>query len=325
MKTMNSEGQRSMHSALLVVVLLVVAAGSAGFGFVWNVDRTVNDHLTRVDGAFPAESGRPAASGEIGGRRPMTLLFLGSNALPDSARATGVSADTVMVIRLAADRQRVDVVSLPGDALVDIPGFGRDRLSSATTRGGMPLAVETVEQLLHVRMDHVGVLDLDGVAEVTDAVGGVDLTVERPFRAGAVDYAPGVHHLDGQAATAIVREQRSLPGRDLDRAQHQQAFVAALVDKLTSTGTIADPIEIREILAVAADNAAVDAELDPSTLRGLVISLRNLRAEDVHFWTAPVESVTSQGAGPLTVQLSEDGIGRLTVALRDDGFEAYQG
>lgn len=320
---MSKSGGKRLQGVLLVGTLLLVAVGSAGLGFVWNLDSTVNDNLTRVDGAFPAEAGRPKPLPAVRGQRPVTLLFLGSNSLPGAARATGISADTIMVVRVSRDRERVDVVSIPADAIVEIPGFGRDRISSATTRGGLALSVETVEKLLQTRIDHVGVLDLNGVVELTDAVGGVDVEITTPFTAGGMTYSAGTHHVDGEDAVKIVREQRSLPGGDLDRTRNQQAFVAALAAKLASTGTIGDPVKLRNVLAVGADSAVVDSELDPATLRSLAISLRQLRAGDVHFWTAPVESVQSQGSGPLTVSLASDGIATLQQTLAEDSFSDY--
>lgn len=320
-----ASGRRRLRSVLLVVALLAIAVASVGVGVVWNLDRTVNDHLTRVDGAFPAEEGRPPPASAFGGRRPVTMLVLGARELPQRTTARGVRAETMMLVRVAADRQRVDVVSIPADAMVEIPGFGTDRISSAATRGGLPLAVETMEDLLAVRIDHVAVVDLDAVAEVTDALDGVDLRVDQPFRAGQVDYEVGVHHIDGAAAAAIVREQRSLPGRDLDRARNQQAFLAALISKASGSGVLADPRQLRSVLAVAADNAAVDSGLDPTSLRGLAISLRTLRPSDVHFWTAPLAAVHAQGRGPLTVELSEEGLADLRAVLIEDTFEGYQG
>lgn len=228
-----------------------------------------------------------------------------------------------MVVRLAADRERVDVISFPSDAMVRIPGFGIDRISAATTRGGLPLAIQTVETLLDSRIDHVVVIDVHGVVDVTDAIGGVDVRVRQPFRAGTHSYTPGDHRLDGRQALAFVREQASLPGRDLDRNAHQREYLRGLTAELTGAGLIAEPTRLLGTLGAAADNVAIDAELTPATLRTLAFSLRSLPPTQVHTWSAPVESVRVHVTGPLTVHLSETGLERLRTALAADDFTAY--
>ncbi|MFV0460049.1 MAG: LCP family protein [Actinomycetales bacterium] len=321
---MTAGGRHRLRSLLLVACLLLVTAASAGLGVIWNLDRTINDNVRRLDGLFPAESTRPPAA-ELApgtGATPVTVLFIGATTLPRASAASRFPADTVMVARISADRDRVDVVSLPADSMVPIPGFGVDRISAATTRGGVPLAVQTVEDLLETRIDHVVLADLDGVAEITDAVGGVEVTVTDPFSAGGRTYAAGTHTLDGAAALAFVREQASLPGRDLDRATHQQEYLSGLAARLTGSQLLAEPNRLIALLAVAADNVVVDADLSPRMLRSLAFSMRGLRADDVHLSTAAVAEVRVQGAGPLAVDLSEPGLEQLRTALAEDDFAA---
>lgn len=309
----------------MVATLLLVTFASSGVGYLWNLDRMVNDHLTRVQGAFPPEPGRPpAARPDEQGRRPLTLLFLGSQRLPDAADSAGTSADTVMIVRVSASRDRVDVVSVPADAMVAIPGYGTDRISAAMTRGGLPLSVRTVEQLVGVRIDHVAVLDLDGVKDLTDAVGGVDVDVERPFSVGDHEFTAGVNHLDGDAALALVREQATLPGRDLDRARNQHQFMRGLVAKAISGGTMSDPALLQDLLGTAADNLAIDEQLSPSQLRTLALSLRKLDPADVHFATVPVGSATGLTSGPLVVHLDPAGLSRLRHALASGDMSTFR-
>ncbi len=314
---MSADRRSSRFSGpLMVATLLLVTLAATTVGYLWNLDRLVNDHLTRVQGAFPPEADRPvAAQPDEQGRRPLTVLFLGSQRLPDAADTPGTSADTVMVVRVSAARDRVDVVSVPADAMVPVPGYGTDRISAAMTRGGLPLSVRTVEQLIGVRVDHVAVLDLHGVKDLTDAVGGVDVDIERPFTVGRHQFSAGLNHLDGDAALALVREQATLPGRDLDRARNQHEFLRGLVAKVISGGTMSDPALLQDLLGTAADNLAIDEQLSPSQLRSLALSLRRLDPADVHFATLPISSATGLDSGPLVVHLDPAGLSRLRHAL----------
>lgn len=311
-----------VSGVLMVLTLVVLAVGASGVGYVWNLDKMFNDRLTRLSGAFPKEADRPPATVDGQGRTPVTILFLGSAKLPASARAGGTSADTVMVLRVSAARDRVDVLSIPADAMVPIPGVGRDRISAATTHGGLPLAISTVEDLLDTRIDHVAVLDLDGVKELTDAVDGVDVEVARPFSAGRYSFSAGINHIDGDRALALVREQRTLPGRDLDRADNQHRFLRGLAAKTISAGTLSDPGQLQTLLTTVSGNLAVDSEFDANELRTLALQLRSIGRDDLHLRTLAVHSVTGTPNGPLVVELDEVRLAQLRQALADGDLAA---
>lgn len=310
---------RRLNPLLLVPVLVALALSSAFAGYTWNLGKLVNESLPRMDGSFPPDRGRPVAGApDERGRTPLNVLFLGSDRVPRNAADPGYSADTVLLVHVDAARTRADVISVPGDAMVTIPGVGRDRISASTTRGGVPLAVASVEGLLGARVDHVVVMDLDGVAQMTDAVGGVDVEVTRPFRSGGREFAAGRHHLDGAAALAFVREQQGLPGRQKDRISNQTAYLHALVDQLVSHGTLTDPGRLQTFLQAVTDNASVDDGLTGARLRDLAVEHRHLRVSDAHFRTVPVSAWRTDPTRPTVVELDPAGVAQLRVCLRAD-------
>ena len=310
---------RGANPLLLVPVLIALALASAFAGYTWSLGRLVNESLPRMGGSFPAERGRPVAGApDERGRTPLNVLFLGSDRVPQDAADPGYSADTVLLVHVDAGRTRVDVISVPGDAMVAIPGVGRDRVSASTTHGGVPLAVATVEHLLGARVDHVVVMDLDGVQQMTDAVGGVDVEVTHPFRTGTRDFPAGRHHLDGEAALAFVREQRALPGRQQDRISNQTAYLHALVEQLAGRGTLTDPGRLQTFLEAVTGNASVDDGLTGTRLRELAVEHRHLRVADAHFRTIPVSAWHTGQDRPTVVELDPDGVSRLRACLRAD-------
>ena len=81
----------------------------------------------------------------------------------------GQRSDTLMVVHVAEDRKSVSVVGIPRDSWVQVPGLGQSKINAAFADGGPALAVETVERLTEVRMDHVAVIDWEGFKALTDA------------------------------------------------------------------------------------------------------------------------------------------------------------
>lgn len=324
MPSMSEQASRRVGNLLLVPALVLLAVSSVVGGYVWSLGSFVDDNLSRMSGVFPPAAIRmPPATPDAEGRTPLNILFLGSEYIPDDPVMPGYSSDTMMLVHVNAARTRVDIITVPGDAMIRIPGVGRDRASSATTRGGVPLAVRSVESLLSVRVDHVVVMDLNGVAAMTDAVGGVEVDVPRRFTASGRVFEPGRQYLDGPAALAFVREQRHLPGRQLDRISNQSIFLHALAERVVSRGTLSDPAELLAFLEAVTASTAVDDGLTVSQMRDLAVDLRGLRADDAHVVTVPVAAVSTDLSAPTVVRLDGSRLPALVAALQADDLAGY--
>ncbi|MGO8610054.1 LCP family protein, partial [Rhizobium johnstonii] len=77
--------------------------------------------------------------------------------------------------------------------------------------------VQTIESIIDVRIDHVAVIDFEGFAGLTDALGGVPVNNEIAFTRGGVNYAAGPITLDGDHALGFVRERYSFTDGDYQR------------------------------------------------------------------------------------------------------------
>jgi LCP family protein required for cell wall assembly len=138
-------------------------------------------------------------------------------------------------------------LSIPRDALAEIPGAGPQKINSAYVRGGAALQIETVENFLGIEVDHVMLLDFEGFADFIDAIGGVEVDVRNRLKAKidggsgqggiTLKLERGEHELDGDQALAYARARNNLwdPSEsDLVRAQRQQEVLAAIKGRLTS-------------------------------------------------------------------------------------------
>ena len=303
-----------------LVLLGVIAAG----GYLWKLDHTVERNLNRVEGAFPDESDRPAPAAASNGQAPLTVLLLGSDARPQGSAVTGQRSDAMMIVHVNGARDRVDVMSIPRDSWVDVPGHGKAKINSAYANGGFPLAVHTVEDLLGVRIDHVAAIDMNGFKDMTDALGGVDVKVVKPFTAFTGHrFTAGTHHVNGDEALAFVRERKHLGAGDLDRTANQQRYLQAVFTQALSRDTLTNPGQLSAFIDATTRHLTVDDQLTGKRLRGLAFESRGLRGGDVHFSTVPVAGVGTSGDGQSIVKLDQAGIHRLAEALQNDAMAAY--
>lgn len=284
---------------LLVIVLLAV-------GFAWYVTDRYAGNITRLPGVFAGldESTRPAPATPAPGTTevPLTFLLVGVDSeAPDGP--TGASADdgsprseVLMLVQLAADRNSAVAVSVPEDALVPVTGYGTTSISAAYTAGGPTLLVQTVERLTDVRIDHYLSVDIAGFAEITDALGGVEVRVAETTQARGVTFTKGVNHLDGEQALAYVRQRAGLPGGALDSVQRHQNYLRAVSATVARDNLLTDPGRLDDFLLAVTSALSVDDGLSNFELVSLVVSLRNLHPADVTFLTVPLAGTLRDGA-----------------------------
>lgn len=279
--------------ALVAVVALVVFAllGAAG---LWIYAGKLNGDLARTDPFSQVTGGRPAKT--VDGA--LNILVVGSDSRdPDTPvdKASMWRADTIIVMHIPASHDKAYLVSIPRDLYVPIPesaGAGCDtgrraKINAAFAFGGLPLAVRTVECFTDVRLDHVLAIDFAGFKEVTDALGGVDLNVERditsihkPFR----KFKKGVNHMNGAEALDWIRQRKQFPDGDFARMRHQQEFLRALMDKAASSGTLTNPAKLTSFLKATTSAVTVDQGF---SLVDMAVQFRKLRGEDLQFLVSP--------------------------------------
>ncbi|MEH0936823.1 LCP family protein [Micromonospora psammae] len=274
-----------------IAVLVLALLGGAG---AWFYARNLNQDLARTDPFSEITGGRPAKA--VNGA--LNILLVGSDSRDPDAPVDQQSkwrADTVIVMHIPADHKSAYLVSIPRDLYVPIPesagaecGTGqRAKINAAFAFGGLPLAVRTVECFTDVRIDHVMAIDFAGFKQVTDALGGVDLKVERtitsihkPYRT----FTKGTQQMNGAEALDWIRQRKQFPDGDFARMRHQQEFLRALMDKAASTGTLTNPKKLNAFLQSVTDAVTVD---NGFSLVDMALEFRNLRGENLTFVTSP--------------------------------------
>ncbi len=176
----------------------------------------------------------------------VTMLLLGTDR--NYARSGAVAeryarTDTVILACLNTSQQKAYLFSIPRDTIVEIPGHGSGLVNAAHVYGGPALAVETVENLLQVNIPYWMVVDFEGFQKLIDALGGVEINVEKDLRyydrAGdfSVDLKAGKQVLDGEEALQYARFRNDALG-DIGRVRRQQKLLAAIAQKAMSIQSI---------------------------------------------------------------------------------------
>jgi LCP family protein required for cell wall assembly len=309
-----------------LVLALIVGGG------LWLLTDRYGGNISRVGDVFAGldENSRPAAPRAVGqpgvSAPPATFLLVGSDTRADIAAGDlpDARSDAIMIARFTADRKRAQIISIPRDSWVDIPGRGKNKINAAYAFGGPGLLIQTVEQLTGVRIDHFAAIDFAGLTQVTDDLGGVDVTVPETTTNGPYTFPAGLNHLDGDQARWYVGQRHGLPDGDFDRVRRQQNYLRAMFSKLFSQQVFTSPGKLDSSLLAVTDAVAVDDGLSNTGLLSMAYSLRGLTPANVDFFTAPVLGTGTEGAASV-VYLDTTTDDRMWGYLQSDSLGANAG
>ncbi|MBK5215938.1 MAG: LCP family protein [Propionibacteriales bacterium] len=317
-----------MSACILAPVLVL-----AGTGLY--LQHKLSSQIDRIDNAFAGLQNRPVkpvvgdASGAInillmGTDRRSDEQTTGKNATATEWIAGAQRSDTMMVLHIDGDRRGASVISIPRDSWVVIPGHGVNKINAAFSFGGSSLAVQTVENLTDLRIDHLAVIDWEGFKELTDALGGVTLDIPETVydNARQITWTAGIHKLNGKEALNYVGERYGLPGGDFDRIHRQQYFLRTLLDDTLHQEFSTEPTQVYKVLGTLTNNLSVDSGWSVGDMRSLVISLRNLRSANIQYMTVPVNGTGLENQQSV-VYLNSLGGRELWSSVRDDGVAAW--
>lgn len=230
------------------------------------------------------------------------------------------NTDTMILIRVPNDGSSATAVSLPRDTYVKTPDQGNMKLNGVygtakfekqqalehngetdkakidkeSTEVGRQALISTVADLTGITVDHYAEIGLLGFVLLTDAVGGVDVclnkAVDEPL--SGAKFPKGRQRLGGPDALSFVRQRHELPRGDLDRITRQQAYMASLTSQILSSKTLTNPSAISKINNAVQRSVVLDEGWD---VMGLATQMQNLSGGNVKFQTIPVTSIDGTG------------------------------
>ena len=240
--------------------------------------------------------------------QPLNILLLGSDTRAGQdghiGGATPGLSDTTIVLHVSADRKRAVAVSIPRDTMAVLPSCprkdggtyagGLNQFNEAYAIGGPLCTLKAVESLTHIRMDHFVVVDFNGFRQIVDALGGVQICVPQTVddTIGHIHLDAGTYTVSGDKALDYVRERHALGyNQDIGRMARQQTFLASMINKAVSLGTLTNPVKLYKFLDAVTKSITADSGLAHlNDLASLAKSLRSIGLEHVRFMTVPFEA-----------------------------------
>lgn len=183
-----------------------------------------------------------------------SILLLGVDT-GDLGRTDHGRSDVMMLLTVNSETEQITVTSIPRDSYVMIPGYYQDKINHAYAFGGAELSMQTVEQLFEIDIDNYIVVNMAGLKEIVDAVGGIDVVSPSSFSISGYTFEEGVKtNLDGDKALAYARE-RYTSGGDYGRQERQRQIIQSLISKMASFDSI---LNFQSVFATMSSNIKTD-------------------------------------------------------------------
>jgi len=228
--------------------------------------------------------------------RNINILLLGLDDGDENYPNAPKRSDTMIVASVNPKDGTVNLLSIPRDTQVNIPGQdGYDKINHAFALGGPDLSERAVEELLNVPIDDYVVINWQGFIKVVDILGGVDLYVEHdmdyddPYANLSIHLKKGYQHLDGTMAGEYVRFRHDELG-DIGRVQRQQRFLKALNDEMFSFGTI---LKLPSLIMTLKQYVVTD--MTTMTLLRVANTVKGFNASVLHTEMLPGDFATIDG------------------------------
>ncbi|KRO12028.1 cell envelope-related transcriptional attenuator [Olsenella uli DSM 7084] len=313
--------RRIVGAIVGVFAALLLGAGGAAWAYINNINQRLGSNIDpklrqTLESATAQDPGDP-----------FYMLLLGID--KDEGRAEGSEygssdsayrSDSIMLVRVDPKNKKATLVSIHRDTLVDLGEHGKQKINAAYSIGGAAYATEVISQFAGVPISHYAEVDMDGMAAVVNAVGGVTVDLPVPVRDPGytgLDLPAGEQTLDGQTAALLCRARHaydSYGDGDVYRAANQRSVIAAVVKKVlgsdlaTMTATVsamADMVNtdmnVSSILSLATQFSGMDADTD--ILTGMAPTTSRYQNDtwyelcDTNAWRAMMERV-DQGLSP---------------------------
>ena len=242
-------------------------------------------------------------------RKPTTLLILGTDITFDiktgePIEGTDGRTDSILLVRIDPVHYKMNMLSIPRDSFVNVPGYGLQKINAAHVLGGMPLVKQTLQELTGKKIDYYLKVNPYAVIRLVDLLGGVKVYVDKDMyyvdRAQNlnINLKRGWQKLSGKDAQGFVRFRHDALG-DLGRIDRQQRFLQAVFQSFTHpTNLLKAPVALEIALKY------IQTDLPLSKTIRLVNFTRMVPRGDIRTFTASAEEGESAYAGSI-LQLNQ--------------------
>ena len=297
----------------IVITFLVLANVMAGLAlyFVY----TGRNFLASADTDDEVTGALDGASGGA-----LTFLIVGSDTreglddLTNFGSFGGARGDVIMLVRVDGGSSSMQMLSIPRDLWVDIPGHGQNRINAAYAFGGSRLMVETIKQNLGVEINHYVEINFVGFQGLIDELGGIHIEFPYPAKddKSGLSVEAGRQRLNGKMALAYARSRSyqelrdgkwvSVDANDFGRTSRQQQVIKAIMSELKSPSSIT---EAGNIARTMSKYVTIDSRLAGASVASLAWDFRGVLTGGINGETLPARTATIGGRSVVVRQEPE--------------------
>lgn len=210
---------------------------------------------------------------------PFTILLMGVDTGSNERKEKWIgNSDSMMLVTVNPDTKKTTITSLERDILVTLSGSDANemtgveaKLNAAYASGGPEMAIQTVQDLLNIQIDRYVMINMEGLVQLVDAVGGITVTNEFDFPIKISDWEPeftavvepGTHKINGEQALVYARMRYDDPEGDYGRQRRQREVIQKIMAKILAFDSVS---RYRQILSAISRNMQTDIEISSRTI-----------------------------------------------------------
>lgn len=250
---------------LVFVIMLLIAAWFIGGSYL-KVKQTADNIQHKIENREKSELRSDKVS--IANKDAISVALFGVDSNKQRL-ATGDAgrSDSIILMSINPKTNQSQMLSIPRDTYSEMVGKGtNEKIAHAYAYGGAKMAIDSVEKLMNVPIDYYATINMDGMHEMIDEVGGIDVVSNATFTSNGNSFIKGQEaHLNGEQAMSFIRSRKEDgAGGDFGRQERQQIVIQALATKVLSVDSVT---KLDAILKNVEGNVVTDLSFDD--LKGL--------------------------------------------------------
>lgn len=229
--------KRICWTLLALTLIVFLGAGT----YIYHILNSAKDTLDKTYNGSNVTKSRDVSS-VLKDKRPISILLLGTDT-GDLGRDDTGRTDTIIVATLNPETKTTTLTSIPRDTKVKVPDSvnSYDKVNSAYTIGGVSTAIETIQDTLDIPIDYYVLVNMRGLTQIVDAVGGITIKPLLTFKYEDADVTKGkTVTMNGKQALAYSRMRYDDPEGDYGRQKRQKQVIEAIVNKSLSVSAVSN-------------------------------------------------------------------------------------
>ena len=302
-----SKVQKFFIGVLGVLLVLVIGVTAFATKIYFDVKGSVDKTYETVERQETGVSRKEEVN--LNNKDSFSILLMGVDT-GDLGRTDTGRSDAIMVATVSPEDNKTQVISIPRDTYMEIVGYGTfDKVNHAYAFGGPAMSMDSLEKYLDIPIDHYAAINLKGIQDLVNAVGGVTVNNDLAFTSDGKSFDIGQIELNGEEALAFVRMRYDDPNGDYGRQERQRLVIQGIMQKLISIDSMT---KYQSILDALSDNMKTD--MDFSTMQTIALDYRDA------FSTIQMDQLQGEGFmqdGVSYQRVSDEELTRVQAELKD--------